>query len=117
MAGPTFAVMDIGEELIDQFGISVRIVTVDESVDFLRTRRQADQIKVRSADQLASLSDGIWNDSFFLQPGEDESVNVIPAPRFGIESWRNDLFERLESPKLSIFDGDARAIPLLDGFG
>src|SRR5665213_3709710 len=41
---PTFTIMGRGEKAVDDFGIRVRRGIFPEGLDFLRSRRQADQV-------------------------------------------------------------------------
>ena len=53
VASPTFTVVRRGEQAVDEFGPSFVGRVLFKGLDFLRRRRQTDQIKIRAAHQLS----------------------------------------------------------------
>ncbi len=78
---PAFAVMRAGQQAVDQpfVGRSGPLALGDESLDFLRRRRQADQVEVRPANQRPRVGGRVGNDAAgFLAARTKRSIGVRP---------------------------------------
>src|SRR5262249_55111064 len=98
---PTLAVMRTGEQGVEQplIGIGRRIV--DEPVDFLGSRRQADEVEVGTPDEDPPGHGIAGYDPFLLQLGLDEAVDGRAAPGDVVDWRRLDLRQRPERPELA----------------
>src|SRR5438132_6092147 len=79
---PALAEMLAVEELIHQSLVSVRSRIVDKSTDFLRARRQADQVKIYTTNEPLFADRRIRCDASRLHLGQNEPINRSPAPSF-----------------------------------
>ena len=111
VAAPAFAVVRRCEQTIHHFGERVRRLVFDERLDFLRRGRKPNQVKRRTTDQRAFISDGIGREIFRLQFREDEIIHGRFAPSRILHFGRSGLGQRLPCPMLLV-----RINPLFLGF-
>ena len=69
---PALTIMGTGEQPIDECLVGVGIGVVDERLDFLGSRRQADQVEREATDQGAAIGLGAGLESLPLERGQDE---------------------------------------------
>ena len=96
---PSLAVVGTGEQAIDQRFVGVGIGVVDERLDFLGSRRQADQVEREAADQRAAIGLGAGLESAASRASA--RMNASIGVRAQLDPWhRGNLgaTERLEGP-------------------
>src|SRR5439155_2716007 len=114
MPRPALTEMLAVKKPIHQSLVSVRSRIVDESADFLRARRQADQVKINATDQPLFAHRRIRRDASRLHLGQHEPINRSPAPSFippRTRSRGHKPPERLERPELPILFGNRLSRP------
>ena len=77
---PALAVMRTGQHTIDDPGKGVRRMILQKRLDFLRSRRQPDQVEAGTADQLAFAGGLHWVQLLGFEASEDEVVDGVPRP-------------------------------------
>ena len=84
-AGPALAVVRRGEQLLHELLVSVRALVREVVVDFLRARRQADEIEVKPPTERDLVRLGSRSELLFLKPIADERIDRISRVRPGNE--------------------------------
>ena len=83
-------------------------MSCSERLDFLRRRRQADQVEIEPANQGPAVGVGDRLQSLRLQPRQHEAVDVVPRPLAILDPGRLDFLDRLERPEaLRLFERSA----------
>ena len=95
---PALAIMGTGEQPIDECLVGVGIGVVDERVDFVGSRRQADQVEREAADQGAAIGLGAGLESLLFERGQDERVDRRACPVRSCDRGDLGAIERLEGP-------------------
>src|SRR5205807_8426373 len=100
---PALAVLRARKQAIHETLIRVRGFIIKKQVDFIRSRRQANQIEIEPPDQRAAVSLLGRGEPFFAQLGEDEVVDRIASTSFvpdgQLRHWGSN--ERLERPPVT----------------
>ena len=71
---------------------------MDKGLRLLRGRRQADEIVGNAPDERVAIGLGRGRESFAIEPGEDETINGIPAPLGFADGRKRRLFGLFKSP-------------------
>ena len=108
---PALAVVRAGQQPIDELVVGVGRRIGDERLDLLRRRRQADQVEVRAANQLAAIGGRVRRNALRFQPRQDEAIDRRAAPGFVLATVRQSgPCQRLERPELAVAVGHRFAV-------
>ena len=100
--GPAFAVVGRRQQPIDESLVSVGPAVGEEIGDFLRRRRQADEIEADPANQGRAIGLGRRRQLVLPQPGEDEAVDRVADPRIIADIGKRGPGDRLERPVVAV---------------
>ncbi len=84
---PPLAMVRTGQQSIDQRFVSERTRIMDERLDLLGSRRQAEQVERKAPDQGAAIGLGAVLEPVFFQCGEDERVDRRTNPVRPLSRW------------------------------
>ncbi len=98
VAAPALAVLRPGQQPVHQLLVGVRRLVLDEGVDFVRRRRQPDQVERHAADVRPPIRLGGGRQALRLQPGEDEGVDGVAHPIPTLYIWNGRPADRLQRP-------------------
>src|SRR5207302_7899228 len=99
VTGPALAVVDIAEEAVEQFVKRIRGSVAQESVHFVRCRRQAEKIEVGSPYQLPFVNRRVRRQAGGFQFGKDEPIRDRATPAFILDRRRRRAAKWLERPE------------------
>lgn len=100
VASPPLAMMRRGEQPVDNLRVNVVSRCRECLFDLFRSRRQSDDIKRGPPQPCPQVRIPSRAQPLLFQPGEDEAVDRVAAPRFVTDGGRFDVGQRLERPVL-----------------
>ncbi len=103
MPRPALSILRAGQQVINHLGDRIGRLVIEERPDFVRGRRQADQVEIKPADQGPSIGRSDRLDPLRLHLGQDEAIDGIARPgRVGHSRYIGPP-DRLEGPMLFLF--------------
>ena len=106
---PALAVARTGQQGVHQLLVGLRIGILDEGLGLLAGRRQAVQVEVQPANQLAPVRLRRRRQAQLGVLLGDEAVDVVAHPA-ALDLRRTGIAQRLEAPVLAVFLGETKGV-------
>ena len=114
MAGPAFAVVRAGEEMVDDFGEGVGGLIFFKGLDCGEGGREAGEIEVGAADEIAFGGRLVGREFFGIELGGDEVVEGRGGPLRVLHRWESRFGDGQVGPEFALLRGDG-VVALGDG--